>query len=138
MGMPLDGGMPCEYKSSEEYDDCPRICHRRTFCAWAAWSDWDACSVTCGQSAYRKRRRRLTETRVATFDFEASQEDYDELVQKVQYAKRSRLQGLALAFACGCASFVLLLSAGRAFRFASGAQPSTVQEVARPDSACHD
>jgi len=123
--MPEHGGQACEYKASEEFLNCTRHCHDRQYCVWSDWSNYGDCTTTCG-AGYKKRDRTLKLLQAAP---PPSPKDpsklYEDLRVQAQQVQSSRTQEMVIAFACGCMSFVVMLSAGRAWRSSSSSVVGT-------------
>merc|ERR1712048_1495213 len=117
------GGTPCKPLAAEETTNCTRKCHEPVYCMWGDWTQWGACSATCG-SGEKSRTRHLTLTSDPTIRVlgdaseldEAFLEDrFQQLQQQSKGMQTRRLQGLILAFTGGGITLVAGLAVLRAF-----------------------
>jgi len=121
------GGAACEANAGQQTRGCDeRKCHEPTFCLWGDWQEWEGCSVTCGDGK-RQRARKL----VITHDkpeperlYEKYAQQNAELRRRTDSVENSRVQEMAISFACGALSLVAFFSIVRGFRSSPRAQTS--------------
>lgn len=108
--MPKFGGRACDYQASEEFAACARSCHERTYCSWMEWSDWQSCTVSCGDGSRTRRRElgRATEQPLQT--------QYEELQVRTEQIEANRMQEVLAAFSAGSVSFALMMGSVRMLR----------------------
>lgn len=116
---PEHGGLACEHKASEEFMNCTRHCHDRQYCVWSDWSDYGECTTTCGAGSKKRNRTLKLLQKMPEVAAPPPEKLYDTLRVQAQQVESSRTQEMVIAFACGCVSFVVLLSVGRAWRSSS-------------------
>jgi len=126
--MPENGGAACENQPSEEFSNCTRHCHDRQYCVWSDWSSYGDCTTTCGPG-YQKRDRTLKLLQAAPPPVKDPSKLYEDLRSQAQQVQSSRTQEMVIAFACGCVSFVVMLSAGRALRSSASVVGSNTREM---------
>lgn len=126
--MPENGGAACENQPSEEFSNCTRHCHDRQYCVWSDWSGYGDCTTTCGPG-YQKRDRTLKLLQAAPPPVKDPSKLYEDLRSQAQQVQSSRTQEMVIAFACGCVSFVVMLSAGRALRSSASVVGTNTREM---------
>lgn len=111
-----NGGTPCEAFDAGEVGKCPRECGHQAFCIWDSWSNWGACTASCGTGGKRRRSRSLmiaekneTEELLAVH----VTQKYEVLYQRTQDLEASHVQEVALAYVCGCLSLVVVAAVAR-------------------------
>jgi len=129
-----NGGQPCapnglEPEYAREAKACPkRECHPPSYCGWGDWSEWGDCSNQCG-SGTRNRERHLNLMEESPF-VRLSAENID-LEKRVEVVVGQKTQHLAIAFAAGAASLVLVLSAVRGVQTLTSSASRTQQTSQR-------
>jgi len=139
MQMPANGAV-CPVEASEDLAKCPRVCHgiaQGSYCTWQAWDSWGSCDMSCGKGV-RKRRRILTmvhggdlpDSVAMVMNMARLYEDGEHApsqsrLSSVEQLEDSRMKELAMAFAGGCAFFVVTAFALQ--RFSRHHQPVSSQ-----------
>lgn len=101
------GGDMCPTEASVETGPCPRACSSKPLCTWTDWTDWGHCSMSCGKGR-RSRRRSMA---LMNTDNLLQASEIGNFRMKMQGLEVQRSRELAVAFICGCLSFLVALKA---------------------------
>jgi len=55
--LAVGDGKPCTKALSEIQGCAPEVCHKNVDCVWGAWSEWSACTFSCGGGQKTRDRR---------------------------------------------------------------------------------
>lgn len=117
---PAQGGRECAPADVEEVGSCPNPCAEEKFCSWNTWSQWGACSMSCGPGGKRKRSRGMVS---AMKPMEPSKhvhlqrreliEKYHRLYARSRSLEDGQMKEIFFAFSAG---FFVLFAAGSLVR----------------------